>query len=695
MSGAMATVFLYALMVFPVTAVNVVDEGQLTANPIRKVVTMLQNMQAKVAEEAAKEKVLYDKFMCYCKTSGGALSESIAAAETAAPALSSEIDEAISKKAQLESDLKADTVSRAEAKEAIEKATAIREKEAATYAKESSDYKTNIAALKSAISAISSGMSGGAFLQTKTAAIIRRLAIDAPIDSDMDRQTLMAFLDRRHTSGYAPQSGEIVGILKTIEDEMSQSLADITSDETSAVKSYEELIAAKKKEIATLQAAIEKNNQLVGDLAVEIEMKKGDLSDTEAALRKDQEFLKSLETDCESKKKEWSEIEAMRAEEQVALAETIKVLNEDDALELFKKTLPSASLLQTEQSNAAVREKVLAILIKAKHANQIVGPELNFVELALKGKGGFEKVIKMIDDMVALLAKEQTDDDAKKGYCEKQIDEVEDNIKSLAQGIADLETVIDEKTGSIATLKDEIKSVAVSIKALDKTVEEATEQRKADHAEFLELISTNSEAKEILAWAKNRLHKFYNPTLYKAAPKVELEEKPASFVQVSLHHADEPPPPPAAPKAYSKLSGDSSMVIKMIDTLVKDLDKEMQTAEVDEKSAQESYEGTMADAAAKRAEDKKLMDGKISMKAQLEGELGTSKEDLASKTKEKAAAAEFLSSVHTDCDFLLKYYDVRKEARAGEVESLKSAKAILSGADFSFLQSQDRRGLRR
>jgi len=40
---------------------------EVTANPIRKVVGMLQAMQTKITAEGAKEQELFDKFMCYCK----------------------------------------------------------------------------------------------------------------------------------------------------------------------------------------------------------------------------------------------------------------------------------------------------------------------------------------------------------------------------------------------------------------------------------------------------------------------------------------------------------------------------------------------------------------------------------------------------------------------------------------------------
>merc|ERR1719191_1495841 len=69
-------------------------EQQLAANPIRKVVTMLQMMQKKVIAEGEKEKELYDKFVCYCKGSGAALSKSIADANTKIPEVQSDIEEA-------------------------------------------------------------------------------------------------------------------------------------------------------------------------------------------------------------------------------------------------------------------------------------------------------------------------------------------------------------------------------------------------------------------------------------------------------------------------------------------------------------------------------------------------------------------------------------------------------------------------
>merc|ERR1719326_1157702 len=153
-------------------------------------------------------------------------------------------------KTQLEADVKQAQADRAEAKAAIAKATALREKEAAIYAKDSSDMKTNLAALTKAIDAISSGMSGGAFLQTTAASVVRRLAVDMDI-SAADRDQIMSFLSQN--SDYAPQSGSIVGILKEMKDTMSDDLASTTAAEKKAISDFDALMSAKEKEIAACQ----------------------------------------------------------------------------------------------------------------------------------------------------------------------------------------------------------------------------------------------------------------------------------------------------------------------------------------------------------------------------------------------------------------------------------------------------------
>jgi len=327
----------------------------------------------------------------------------------------------------------------------------------------------------------------------------------------------------------------------------------------------------------------------------------------------------------------------------------------------------------------------MEVLSAAKSHRKGDRQRLDFILLALRGKKvDFSKVITMVDDMVALLKQEQLDDDHKKEYCEGQFDLADDKKKALERAEGKLSASMADAKESIATLADEIKALGEGIKDLDKTVAEATDNRKEENSDFKTLFASDAAAKEILAFAKNRLNKFYNPKLY----------KPESMLAQVRQH-DAPPPPPEAPGAYSKKSEESGGVISMIDSLIADLDKEMTEAETEEKLAQEEYEELMADSAEKRATDSKSLSDKEALKGDTADELVKMKDEHKSTVKELMATEEYISQLHAECDWLIQYFDVRKEARTGEIDALTKAKAVLSGADFSLVQTKAVKFLKR
>merc|ERR1719253_2213137 len=327
------------------------------------------------------------------------------------------------------------------------------------------------------------------------------------------------------------------------------------------------------------------------------------------------------------------------------------------------------------------------------------------------GKIGFGKMITMIDNLVKTLKEEHGVDSDKKQYCEAEFDKSEDKKKGLDLDISDLDKAIADAKEGVATLADEIKALVDGIKALDKAVGEATDIRKSEHDEYVETLAANSAAEDILGFAKNRLNKFYNPKLYKAAPKRELSEEDRITVNmggtlaptaapggiagtgitvladVSAHNQVAPGPPPATAAAFSKKSEESGGVIAMIDLMIKDLTKEMTEAKTTEKDAQADYEQAMKDSAEKREIDSQTIADKSKAKAEMEAELEANSEENKATTKTLMATLEHISSLHAECDWLLQYFQVRKEARTGEIDSLKTAKSVLSGADFSLLQT--------
>jgi hypothetical protein len=684
-------------------------------NPIRRIVNLLQKMQVEVNEEGARDKDLSEKFVCYCEKNDGELSASLADLREKIPRLEASITESESLKAQLDAELVAHKETREAAKASITAATKQREKEAAAFADEEAELSSNIAACKKAIDAISKGMAGG-FLQTGAANTLRALAVGKEAMSEYERETLTAFLST--SAGYAPASGEIVGILKQLQENMEGELSEATKAENEAIAEFDALVAAKEKEIAAATAAIESKTERAGEVAVEIVSLKNDLEDTKDELGADEVFLMELKKTCATKAKEYEERVSMRAQELVAISETIKILNDDDSLDLFKKTLPSPAFLQLTRSEKELRSAAAAALKKAKTAGAGVNPKFALIALALSGKKvGFEKVMKMIDEMVVTLKTEQKDDDAKLEWCKGEFDTSEDTLKDTKRLIEGISAKIAETEEAISTTTTEIETLKADIVSLDKAVAEATEQRKAEHAEFVQTHAENGAAVQLLELARNRLAKFYNPTTYVAPTRRPLTQEEQIYVNsggADPRDAEEaaaktgiagtgvavfaqvvavtkagtkaaPPPPPETVDAYQKK--DAGGPSALIEKLKHELEMDMQANEMEEEEAQKDYEEMMAESAAKRAADSKSLTEKDSQKAELEGDFQAAKDAKKTKTDELMALEEYIANLHGDCDFLVENFDIRKEARASEIDALTKAKAVLSGADYSFVQT--------
>jgi len=216
---------------------------------------------------------------------------------------------------------------------------------------------------------------------------------------------------------------------------------------------------------------------------------------------------------------------------------------------------------------------------------------------------------------------------------------------------------------------------------------------------------------QLLDAAKNQLNKFYNPKMYKAPERRELTEEERIYVAnggedprdaeeaaasqnsiagtgvnvfVQLHaRRGAPPPPPMAIKAYKK--SDSSGPVALMDRLMNDMKLEMQEDDMEEKEAQKDYEELTKKSAEKRATDSKTIVEKEGQKAEAEERLSKDGHSKKAAAKELMALGEYIANLHSNCDFLVQNFDLRKEARANEIGSIQKAKAVLSGADYDAL----------
>merc|ERR1711933_686073 len=284
----------------------------------------------------------------------------------------------------------------------------------------------------------------------------------------------------------------------------------------------------------------------------------------------------------------------------------------------------------------------------------------------------FARVKKAIDDMIAQLTKEKEDEIKHKDFCvdefnknELQTEKKEREKKDLIAKIEDLEMAIKALTDAITKLKSEIAEMQLQMKR-------AGEDREKENKEFQTTVADQRATQKLLKAALTVLQDFYG--------------KKAALVQ---QHKQEPagPPPPPGFEAYKKNAA-SGGVMKMIEEIINDAKAMEAEAIRSEEDAQKAYEDFVKETNASIEAKSKEIVNKSELKAKAESDLVETKEAKEAVMLELEQLSNYNAELHQSCDFVMKNFDVRQTARDEEIEALKQAKAILSGAKFEeFLQS--------
>merc|ERR1719159_612867 len=290
--------------------------------------------------------------------------------------------------------------------------------------------------MSGAIPTLEAGMgSASAFLQAPgNKKQLRRAVEMAQSISAFEKKDMVAFLEAK--DGYAPQSGQIVGILKSMKDEMESTIKATETAEEEAVKGFAQLKAAKEKEIELASEAIESKTKRVGELAVSIVQSEDGAEDAAKEKATADKTLATLGEQCKTKSAEYAASSKTRAEEVSAISEAITILNDDDALDVFKKA-GASSLVQVTakgrnfgflQGNAATPQrlrKAQGIIASAAQFHR--SHQLSFLSYTMQrqlrsgGAVDFGAIVKMIENMIEVLTAEQADDTKHKTWCQGEL----------------------------------------------------------------------------------------------------------------------------------------------------------------------------------------------------------------------------------------------------------------------------------
>jgi len=646
--------------------------------PVSKVINLLKDMLKQLEKEAEEDEEIYDKMACWCETNDKEKTKSIADAENRIADLTTKIEELTASSARLNTEIKNLEKEVAENQAALDKATAIRQKELAEFNEEEKDLLGSISALKSAVTVLSKHNSflqiPKSHLEGVAATVQNAMQKHSPLLSGVlthsERRAVASFIqspqdyfDAEPTfkQSYAPQSGAIFGILKQMKETFETNLASSQKEEGQNQKAYEDLKAAKEEEIQAGQAQIDTKTEELSDADEKNAQSKEDLQDTKKSLTADEEFLSMLKEKCSMTDSEWEERQKTRQLEMEACSKALAVLSSDDAHDLFTKTF-NPSFMQKESSMNSERRTQAAKVLSAY-------PRLATLAVRVK-LDAFTRVKKAIDDMVTALLQEKADEIKHKDFCveefnsnELQTEKKTRKKQDLTAKVADLADQIKQLTAAIDTLKSEVAEMQVQLKR-------AGEDREKENKEFQMTVADQRATQKLLTAALNILKGFY-------AKKAALmqTEQPAG------------PPPPAGFSEYKKNAA-AGGVMGMIQQIINDA-KAMEAEVIrSEEDAQKAYEDFVKDSNASIDQKSKDIVNKKESKATAEADQVEANEQLEATMLELEQLANAKADLHSSCDFVLKNFEIRQTARDEEIEALKQAKAILSGAKFdAFLQT--------
>mmetsp|Transcript_48317 Transcript_48317/g.138136 ORF Transcript_48317/g.138136 Transcript_48317/m.138136 type:complete len:751 (+) Transcript_48317:71-2323(+) len=712
----------------------VLDAGGET--PLAKVVGLLKSMQETLEKEMDEDQKLYEKLKCWCETNdwekGNAIEDNKAKIEQ----LTADIESLSAKKEELIATIKEVQEKTAANKQSLAEAQAIRDKQLKEFHAMELDSIQALEQMKAALTILGKHHGEGVFQQFSPLSLLSVGGRDEPWTAAHDRATVgraldefmrrndfglsqvgeravpsgqlrkqdtlaadgvqatggwsadeaavvrralkagSAFVQSHHEQSYYPsytaQSGEIVGILKQLKDEMEADLGESQKQESMRSEEFQILRNAKTAEIEAGEKMEEQKEDELAKTANELAEAKEDLGQEQAILANNEAFLKNVKVTCADADKNWEERKAARQAEIVAVTETIGILTEDEAKDAAAGTYSllqrgSARRAAAESSEVQHRRREAARALR-EVAAKTHSPELsmlaNTVEL-----DAFAKVKKAIDDMIVML-KKQTEDEVKKhDWCKAEFKENEMTTLKTDDRKADLEAKIAELASTIKALETDIAKATHDIEEAEVALQSASLARREENLDYQKVVADQTVVIDVLKKAAKRMAKYYENESFLQRRKGTENPAPGSVA-------------PVAQMEYKPSSG-AAGVMQMLEKLISEAKELMAESKRSESEAQKAYEQTIRDTNGAVAALQKEVVTKSKAKARATKDKLQTESDLADTVVELEDLSKMKIDLHAECDYMLKNFDTRQDARSQEIEALQQAKQILNGASLS------------
>lgn len=478
-------------------------------------------------------------------------------------------------------------------------------------------------------------------------------------------------------------------------DSFQADLSEAQKGEQAKQEVFAELKGAKSSELADIKASLQAKSEELAGAKERLATAKRDREDTKNALGADQAFLLELTSKCTEGDAEWERRSKLRADELEAVSQAVAVLSADSvqdaqraafslvqidaqhqrskdhgdqalemAAEKYMHSTETASPSEKERTATAAQylRRVAAAVPEARRKDLIL-------LAASASAGGLEKVVEAVDKLIQKLKIEQADEVKARDLC---IDEFHENEVQFSRRSAEhdkLGAEVEEAVAKAKALGDELKALQADVEEMQVQLQRATLQRKAESLEYQSAAVGRQETIAALKEAKTILAEVYmkRGVLLQKAPAEPWTAAAAANMT-------------AAPEleSYSKHSS-SNRVLTLMEELIGETRALVAASVTSEQNAQAAYESLIRETNAAVKAKARLITDKEEDRASVDER----RLRLVGEQEEAAGDLEALNAtedaLHNQCDFLLKNFDLRQEARAAEMDALGNVKAILKG----------------
>jgi len=646
---------------------------------------LMKKLSSQISAEGKKEAEQYDKYACFCKEQADEKLYNIEKSQKIIKKQTAKISKLGTEITELNADINSLTTLIEEKEAAIKLAEENRADQHEKYLSTDADMQAAIKAIKGAIKALKDskgdlkGDADADFVQIKALAGQVLKVVHPRLLSQKQHAALVQISEPGKAHAFEYQSNDIIAVLEGLKDEFLQNKKELDESEFGTNAAFERNRLGLQNEVKFATKDKNEKEQILEAKTEELALTEEEKAAETDAMNADQAFLDTVTTECEQKAKDWDQRSKARSDELTALSDALSTLKEGAAgqysankkLNLAQKSTSFLQLSGTSSQSLQLAATTSASHMLSKVAKELHSPVLSVTAMKVRLMADhFVKVRAIIKDLVEKLENDAEAEATQKGFCDTNmaaaITDRDTGNAQIEEAMATISKITAEKEELTQEIQDLKKAIAENLKALN----EATELRNSEKADNEATIETAEEGKTAVELAINILKEFYDNAFIQTGkyvpPNADRSGKTVADRAPEVFSGD-----------YHGSQGASKGILGLLDVILSDFERTVDTTEDTEDTAQSSFETFESDTKTDNADKEDEIETKEGRISDIDDELVETEEDKDDATTLKDNALTELKKLKPMCVEGEETYAQRVAKREKEIEALKDAQQML------------------